>query len=173
MSVNDQEPGYLPCWHGSVSDRPQRCTGIGTCLSEKVPSGPWSQHLARALQSVRPVLCPRGTPRTADESKEKKAQIFTLRWSKNYSVLTSLYLNQTMSFHSCCENSTNAKRRFLERHTALARWNNVLYFPLGSQPTPGGRYNLLQFPWVGVEKSARRTQRESWQIIKRSDLSVL
>lgn len=40
MSVNDQEPGYLPCWHGSVSDRPQRCIDIGTCLSEKVPSGP-------------------------------------------------------------------------------------------------------------------------------------
>ena len=78
-SHNDREPSSLPCLHESVSGRPWSHTGIRTCSSEIVPNGPLSQHLARAAQPLTLALCPRGIPRTVDESKGNKTRIFTLR----------------------------------------------------------------------------------------------
>ena len=57
-----------PCWHGSVSDRPQTCTGTGTCWSVTEPSGPLSRHPERETRVWRPALCLLDIPHTGDES---------------------------------------------------------------------------------------------------------
>lgn len=65
-------PGSLPCWHGTVLDRPQTCTGTGTCLSVSEPSGLLSLHPVQAPPAARTALCVLGNPRTADESERNK-----------------------------------------------------------------------------------------------------